>query len=184
MFAQRILTGFKSLVLFGILVLGVFAPGHVFAELTEQEKNIALAKVLYNDMNSIAKAVEAYRVQHKVAPDSVDQLLAGAFLESIPVMGEEFGGGAYLIQKGYGNMDGRGKKDDVIYSGENIPEAICVEFNKLYAQAPLNNGTVFDYAAAGRKYPGEVYGRKMKVFAIKWESYLKVCEIDWVIDYN
>lgn len=184
MFAKQVLANFKTLLLFGILTLGALAPGYVFAELTEQEKNIALAKELYNDMNSIAKAVEAYRVKHKVAPDTLDQLLAGSFLSSIPVMGEELGGGAYLIQKGYGNMDGRGKDDDTIYSGENIPETICVEFNKLYAQAPLNNGTVFDYAAAGRKYPGEVYGRKMKVFAIKWESDRTVCEIDWVIDYN
>lgn len=184
MIAKRIPAGLKTLVLLGIFTLGTLVPSHAFAELTDQEKNIALAKELHNDMNSIATAVEAYRIKNKVAPTSVDQLLAGAFLKSVPVMGEDLGGGAYLIQKGYGNMDGLGKDDDAIYSGENIPEAVCVEFNKLYAQAPLNDGTVFDYAAAGRKYPGEVYGRQMKVFAIKWERDRTVCEIDWVIDYN
>jgi len=170
--------------LLGVLALAGFSPGESSAEPPGPQENVVLATKLYADMQSIATAVDIYHKQYKVIPSSTAELLSGAFLKSVPAMGKELGGGEYSIQKGYANMDGQGREDDTIYSGENVPEAVCVEFNKRYAQVPLNEGTIFDYRAAGNKYPGEVYGRQMKVYAIKWESDRNVCEVNWVLEYK
>ena len=164
-------------------LLTVFAlfPGD---SLAEEPVEVQLAAKLFNDMSAVSGAVEAYRKQHGVPPKTTEELLASGLIASMPVFGEELGGGEYRVQYRFADMDGQGEMDDAIYSGENIPMNVCVEFNKRYALPPLNDGTVFDWQAAGGKYPGEVFSRDHKVFAIKWETVHTACEINWVIDYR
>ena len=112
-------------------------------------------------------------------------LLESGFLHSKLVMGKELGGGSYDVSASYDDMDGQGEMDHAIFTtGPFLPAALCSEFNKLYAAPPLNDVTIFDHQAAGYKYPGQVYGRQMKAFAIKWKTAEQGCEINWVLEYR
>lgn len=151
----------------------------------EESREAQLAAKLYADMSVIADAIEAFRKSNGEAPRNTDELIAAGLIASVPLLGDELGGGSYTIQPNYADMDGQGELDAAIFSGEYIPEAVCVEFNARYAQAPINqSGVVFDYQAAGEKFPGAVHGRDQKVYAIKWKTADTICEINWVIDYK
>jgi hypothetical protein len=181
---DRLLGGsrFKCWMVAVMLVGMVCAAGPAVAE---ESREAQLAAKLYADMSAIADAAEAFRKTNGIVPRNTDELIAAGLIDSVPLLGDDLGGGSYFIQTAYADMDGQGELDAAIFSGEYIPEAVCVEFNARYAQAPINeSGSVFDYQAAGEKFPGEVYGRDQKVYAIKWKTSDTVCELNWVIDYN
>lgn len=181
---ERVRLFIRSMVV-GALFTGVlFMPIASLAKPLDEAEAVALAQKIFADMRIIADAVAEYSKKNDAVPPNTQALLTGDFLKSIPPMAEGLGQGEYSIRRQYDNMDGRGKGDDAIFSGEKVPEEVCVAFNKLYAEPPLKEGIVFDYAAAGNKYPGEIYGRHHQIFAIKWQSERKVCEIDWVIEYH
>ena len=151
------------------LAANISFPGDVSAvESTATRTPQQLAKIVFDDLSMLAAAVENYREKNLRLPQSTTELMAGpqSIIESIPVYAKELGRGEYSLRLQYDNMDGQGTWDDTIYTGDQIPTAICLEFNKRYGSPPLNNESVFDYQAAGNKYPGEVFGREIKLYAI------------------
>ncbi|GEM_PF-3025038 len=175
----------RLLMFFCLATLLINFPGRLCAEdLQKGRSPQQLADILYTDMKSIAAAVDVYQERYQQLPSSEQDLLEGQIVQKMQSYPEEFVSGRYFIQARYDDMDGKGDLDDTIYTGDKIPETVCIEFNKRYAMPPLNTGEVFDYQAAGAKYPGAVYGRHMEIYAIKWETANKTCEINWVIAYH
>lgn len=166
-----------------VLLVLVFSSNSYATTLSHEQALVGATKI-YNDMVAIDKAVEQYRIKYSRMPYTLGELLNNGILNSLPVLGDQLGGGNYEIGLSADDMDGRGEYDHVIALTSMVPMEVCVEFNKLYAAEPLNNGTVFDRQAANEKYPGQVYGRQMKTFALKWETAQKDCEINWVLDYR
>ena len=184
MYLKKPFTLVTTTILLGMLFMVVSFPGNASAEPSDQIGIEQSVTKLYDDLRTIGDAIEKYRAKEGKTPDNLDALVAGGFLQAVPTMGSSLGGGGYEFMKGYDDMDGKGEKDDALYPSTYVPEAICVEFNKRYASAPLNDGTVFDYQAAGGVYPGKVYGTSMKIYAIKWSTTDTNCELNWVVDYN
>ncbi len=169
------------------LAANISLPGYVSAEEnTVTRTPQQLAEIVFNDMSMLAAAVENYREKKFRLPQSTAELMAGpqSIIENMPVYAKELGRGEYSLRLQYDNMDGQGTWDDTLYTGDQIPAAICLEFNKRYASPPLNEESAFDYQSAGNKYPGEVFGRGIKLYAIKWQTTNDACEINWVIRYN
>lgn len=166
------------------VLLALIFSGNSYAATLSPEQALVGATKIYNDMVVIDKAVEQYRIKFSRMPYTLGELLGGGLLSSLPVLGDELGGGNYEIGLSADDMDGQGESDHVIALTKMVPMEVCVEFNKLYAAEPLKDGTVFDRQAAAEKYPGQVYGRHMKTFAIKWETSQKDCEINWVLEYR
>jgi hypothetical protein len=85
---------------------------------------------------------------------------------------------------GYDNMDGLGEMDDVIYA-QDLKIEVCEEFVHRYSSDDLGD-IIYDYEANGEKYPGEVLGRHVKIYAITWsmDKSPEYCDIEWVMQYN
>ncbi len=81
-------------------------------------------------------------------------------------------------------MDGLGAKDAVIYA-QDLKIEVCEEFIGRYASVGLNT-RIHDYEGVGNKYPGEVFGRHMKIYAMSWskDAWPDQCDIAWVMRYN
>lgn len=156
--------------------------GKAVGQAMDPEKAVEGAEKIYNDILLVSDAVEKYRIQHGDIPNDINPLVQSGLI--VPSMVADLGGGTYAFHKLFDDMDGQGDWDSAIYTTADAPPEVCAEFNRRYAAAPLNDGTVFDYQAAGKKYPGQVFGRDHKVFAIKWETAQAGCEINWVIEYR
>lgn len=85
---------------------------------------------------------------------------------------------------GYADMDGIGALDDVIFA-QDLKIEVCEEFIRRYSSAGPED-VIHDYEANRRRYPGEVFGRHMKIYAINWSgpNYEGYCDIEWVTNYN
>ena len=82
------------------------------------------------------------------------------------------------------DMDGLGEMDDVIFL-QDLKVEVCEEFFRLYP-GDMPGDVIFDYEANGKRYPGDVFGRHVKVYAITWSTTdpIEYCDIEWVMQYN
>jgi len=166
-----------------ILLVVLLLPIHSSAEAVDKDKAVELASKLYNDLHLISESFAKYRSEYGEAPKSLADMSREDVLKKLPTMGPELGDGLYEIVLKYDDMDGKGEMDSAIFTTVDVPLEVCVEYNKSFAQEPLNEGPVFDFKESGSKYPGELYGLHMKTFAIKWPVTVG-CQINWVLDYN
>jgi len=62
---------------------------------------------------------------------------------------------------------------------------VCEEFVRRYA-SPGFGDTVYDFQAAGKRYPGQVIGKHIKIYAIDWSAgdFSEDCDIYWVVQYR
>ena len=90
----------------------------------------------------------------------------------------------YRYIPGYADMDGYGASDDVVFA-QDLKLEVCEEFIRRYSSAGPDD-IIYDYEANGEKYPGEVLGTHMKIYAITWDIDLQLdyCDIEWVLQYN
>jgi hypothetical protein len=90
----------------------------------------------------------------------------------------------YRYMPGYADMDGYGARDDVVFA-QDLKIEVCEEFIRRYSSAGPDD-IIYDYEANGEKYPGEVLGTHMKIYAIAWDIDLQFdyCDIEWVLQYN
>ena len=198
----------KLLVL--LIVLFVFGCANVApkdAELRHESSEQALlteaefmdrvsqsATMIYEGMRAIIDSVQLYTVDNDGnlptgSPLEVKALLLdGGYLHEWPAVPPfaftdpdslEF---KYAL--GYDDMDGLGEMDDVIFL-QDLKVEVCEEFFRLYP-GDMPGDVIFDYEANGNKYPGDVFGRHVKVYAITWSTTdpIEYCDIEWVMQYN
>ena len=81
-------------------------------------------------------------------------------------------------------MDGIGADDDVMYA-QYLKIEVCNKFIRRYSSAGPED-VIYDYEAHRERYPGEVFGRHMKIYAITWSNIniSEYCDIEWVMQYN
>ena len=72
----------------------------------------------------------------------------------------------FIYQNTYDDTDGLGPKDKVLYVRE-LKNEVCEEFIRRYS-SPGFGDMIYDFEAAGKKYPGETLGRHIKIYAINW----------------
>ncbi|MDT8442091.1 MAG: hypothetical protein RQ723_10565 [Desulfuromonadales bacterium] len=143
-----------------------------------------LADKIHQDLGVVATAVDQYRSRFGEVPPTTGEFLESGIIAAMPSYPQELGRGGYEIRARYDDMDGVGEHDDTIYTGDRVPTDVCREYSLRYATPPLNITDIFDYQAAGNKYPGEVHGRQIVTYAIKWQTIEDFCEINRVIRYN
>jgi hypothetical protein len=152
------------------------------------------ATMIYESMQAINDAAKLYAIDNNGSLPSgktklVESLLLdGGYLKewppippfafTDPVQYE------FKYANGYDNMDGLGERDDVIYA-QDLKIEICEEFVHRYSSDDLG-AIVYDYEANGDRYPGEVFGRHVKIYAINWTTGISpdYCDIEWVMQYN
>lgn len=173
-----------SMLLIGIAFLSASVPYGASAEPLPQEQIERLTIKLHDDLQNVARAYEDYQAKQGRPPENIETLVAEGMLTAVPETAPELAQCKYEFVDGYDDLDGKGIKDVAVYTTSCVPIEVCQEFNRRYAQAPLNDGTVFDYEAAGNAYPGKVFGQQMKVYAIKWAPSDELCELNWVLEYK
>ena len=89
-----------------------------------------------------------------------------------------------MYKAGYADMDGLGGPDDVIYA-QDLKIEVCEEFIQRYSSVGPGD-IIYDYEANGKRFPGEVLGRHMIIYAISWSNVdiSDYCDIEWVVHYN
>ena len=180
--------------------LQVSSLGHESYErelLTEEEfmtRASRSAAQIYQGLSAISLAAEKYAKDHDgqlpqgVASTVKEKLLEGKYLTAWPVVSlfafteprqRDFN---YLNK--HDDMDGIGGPDDIIFV-PNLKLEVCEEFSRRYSSfAP--DVIIHDFEAERRRYPGEIVGRDIKIFAISWSRIedSDECEIQWVMKYN
>lgn len=180
----------EVMVVLSILAIIAILAYNFFGSTMKEAKDSQAATKLYNDMRTIADGLDLYVNKNGAyPPDRGDEslLVSTGILKSLPTLVKLPGAPVnddYEWFPAYDNMDGIGANDDTLTTYTNMTLDVCAEFNRRYAAPPLNDGTVFDYEAAGNQYPGQALGRQHKVYAIKWSTAATKCEIDWVMQYN
>ena len=165
--------------------------------LTEEEfmtRASRSAAQIYQGLSAISLAAEKYAKDHDgqlpqgVASTVKEKLLEGKYLTAWPVVSlfafteprqRDFN---YLNK--HDDMDGIGGADDIIFV-PNLKFEVCEEFSRRYSSfAP--DVIIHDFEAERRRYPGEIVGRDIKIFAISWSRIedSDECEIQWVMKYN
>ena len=158
------------------------------------DKVAQAATLIYEGMRTINDAVAQYVKDNdgKLPGDSVSKarelLQDGGYIDEWPTIPPfAFTDPVQYELKytpGYADMDGIGASDDVIFA-QDLKIEVCEEFIRRYSSAGPED-IIHDYEANRRRYPGEVFGRHMKIYAIKWsgEDYIGYCDIEWVMQYN
>jgi hypothetical protein len=120
--------------------------------------------------------------------EAKSKLLGGGYLNEWPVV-PEFAftdPTQYEIKyhSQYADADDNGKTDHSIYV-QDLKLEVCDEFVRNYG-SPGYGDTIYDFEAAGGKYPGQTIGRHIKIYAISWEKVLRpeYCDILWVVQYT
>lgn len=178
--------------------LNATALGHETSEselLTEAEfmdRVSRSADIIYEGMNLISDAANQYYVDNNgllppARKNLRDILLDGGYLEEWPVPPPfaffDPGQGHFKFFRGYADVDGIGKLDDVITVME-LKNEVCQVFARRYA-SPGFGDTIYDFEAAGNKYPTETTGEHIKIYAVNWETAeLDRCDILWVMEYT
>ena len=149
---------------------------------------------IYEGFVAIDSAARLYASEHDdnlpagSRQETKTQLLDGGYLKEWPVVPEfaftdpvqyEF---RYYSQ--YDDADDNGTEDHIIFVPD-LKLEVCDEFVQSYG-SPGYDSTIYDFEAAGGKYPGQTIGRHMKVFAIKWEKSYRpdYCDLLWVVKYT
>jgi len=166
--------------------------------MTEQEftdRSVQSALLIYEGMRTVSEAAQKYALDNNdTLPISNPQktvkelLLEGGYLKSWPTVPPfAFTDPTQLeltYANGYDDMDGIGAPDDVIFL-QDVKIEVCKEFIRRHSSAGPDD-IIYNYKANKEKYPGEVFGRHIKIYAINWpgEEYNEYCDIEWVIQYN
>lgn len=150
-----------------------------------------LALKTYNDMRTIAEAVERYKRDHGALPagdfhHARAALVLGGYIKNYPSPHPTIFAKKpmdYRVDPRYDKMDA-GSTYDAAVVVWGLKDEFCREFNDRYSSD--NSGpTIYDWEAKGKKYPGETIGRHMTTYAIKWESdAVDDCEVEWVVEYR
>ena len=152
------------------------------------------ATFIYEGLRAINDAANLYAIDNNGSLPSGNTklveslLLDGGYLKTWPVIP------AFAFtdpvqydlrySNGYANMDGLGEADDVIYA-QDLKIEVCEEFIRHYSSVGPGE-IIHDYEAYGNKYPGEVLGRHVEIYAITWSMARSpdYCDIEWVMQYN
>ena len=147
---------------------------------------------IYKQMKSIHKAATDYQNDHGGLPpgnfSAVKKgLISNGYIKSFPiphpaVFGKPYAEG-YRIDPAYDTADA-GTNPDTIITLWGLKDAICMAFNNSYS-SNQSGLSIFDYEAAGKRYPGEAIGQNMLIYAIKWKTAdVDDCEVNWVFEYD
>ena len=154
------------------------------------------ATLLYQGMLAISDAAKQYAAAHdnqlpRGTTEQIKHLLLDggfldvwpvvppfAFVEQIPNLPD------FRYKNNHDDMDGIGAMDDIIYV-QDLKLEVCEEFSRLYSSFSPET-VIHDFVAARERYPGEVFGRHITVYAINWsmEQWPDYCEVEWVMKYN
>jgi hypothetical protein len=151
------------------------------------------ADLIYEGLRTISDATTQYLADSNISRPSKDGkavrslLLDGGYLKEWPVVPPfaftdpvQYD---FTYYRGFDDVDGLGALDDVI-SVLKVKNEVCQVFVRRYA-SPGFGDTIYDFEAAGKKYPGETIGGHIKVYAVNWlKDELDHCEILWVMDYT
>lgn len=90
--------------------------------------------------------------------------------------------GDFRYFSGYANVDGLDGVDDV-FTVRDLKTEVCQVFVRRYA-SPGFRDTIHDFEAAGGKYPTEISGQHITIYAVDWFSGERgLCDILWVMKY-
>ena len=150
------------------------------------------ADLIYEGLRTIDEGVQQYFIDSKGRlPRSGNQLrdllLDGGYLEEWPVAPPfaftDPRQRHFKFFRGYADVDGVGTLDDVI-TVMKLKNEVCQDFVRRY-DSPGFGDTIYDIEAAGNKYPGEVVGGHIKVYAVRWlTGDVDYCDILWVMEYT
>ena len=165
--------------------------------LTEQEFMDRVSKsavMIYEGMRAINDAAKLYAVDNNgslppgLRKDVRALLLDGGYLKEWPIAPAfAFTNPVqydFIYHNTYDDTDGLGPWDKVLYV-QRLKNEVCEEFIRRYS-SPGFGDKIYDFEAAGKKYPGEAIGRHIKIYAINWEMETSpdYCDILWVMKYN
>jgi len=152
------------------------------------------ATLIYEGMVAISDAAKLYALENngKLPPGGRKAvrslLLDGGYLKTWPTIPPfaftdpvEY---EFRYKNGFADLDGLGEADDLIYA-QDLKIEVCEDFLHRYSSAGSGD-VIYDYEANGGKYPGEVFGRHVKIYAITWSdlNISEYCDIEWVMQYN
>ena len=150
------------------------------------------ADLIYEGLHIIDDAARQYFIDSegrlpRTGNHLRDLLLDGGYLDVWPVA-PPFAffspvQGPIKFFRGYADVDGVGTLDDVI-TVMQLKNEVCQDFVRRYA-SPGFSDTIYDFEAAGNKYPTETTGGHIKVYAVRWETdEVDYCDILWVMEYT
>jgi hypothetical protein len=166
----------------------------VMSRLEFMDKVAQSATLIYEGMRTINDAVAQYAKDNdgKLPGDSPSKtrtlLQDGGYIDKWPTIPPfAFTDPVQYELKyapGYADMDGIGASDDVIFA-QDLKIEVCDEFIRRYSSAGPED-VIHDYEANRRRYPGEIFGRHMRIYAINWSgpNYEGYCDIEWVVHYH
>ncbi len=152
------------------------------------------AAMIYEGLRAINDAAKLYAVDNNGSlPPGIQDvvralLLDGGYLKEWPVVPAfAFANPVqydFIYHNTYDDTDGLGPWDKVLYVRE-LKNEVCEEFISRYS-SPGFGDMIYDFEAAGKKYPGETIGRHIKIYAINWSMATSpdYCDILWVVKYN
>ncbi len=151
------------------------------------------ADIIYEGLRAIDDAAQQYFIDNKGSLPRTgnqlrDLLLARGYLEEWPeippfAFTEPRVQDVFKYFRGFANVDGVGPLEDVI-DIIDLKNEVCQEFIRRYA-SPGFGDTIYDFEAAGNKYPTETIGEHIKIYAVNWETAeLDRCDILWVMEYT
>jgi hypothetical protein len=152
------------------------------------------AAMIYEGLRAINDAAKLYAVDNNdsLPPGTQDVvralLLDGGYLKEWPVAPAfAFANPVqndFIYHNTYDDTDGLGPKDKVLYV-RGLKNEVCEKFIRRYS-SPGFGDKIYDFEAAGKKYPGETLGRHIKIYAVNWSMATSpdYCDILWVVKYN
>ena len=152
------------------------------------------ALLIYEGLFAISEAAKQYALDHDgrlpVGGSDVvrDLLVGGGYIKAWPAIPPfAFTDPVQFDLKyagGYGDMDGKGANDDVIFA-QDMKVEVCEEFIRRYSSFGPGD-VIYEYDDNGEKAPGASVGRHIKIYAISWAKVYsqEYCDINWVMQYN
>lgn len=152
------------------------------------------ATLIYEGLVAISGAAYTYAIENNgdLPPGAFQAvkslLLDGGYLKTWPPIPPfaftdpvEY---EFRYKNGFDDLDGLGALDDVIYA-QDLKIEVCEDFIRRYPDSGVGDA-IFDFEANGMRYPAAIFGRHIKVYAIKWTQvkHLEYCDIEWVVKYN
>ena len=167
------------------------------ALLTEEEfmdRASQSATIIYEGLKAVDDAITRYTLDHNgdFPPGGYQAvralLLEQGYLQEWPIV-PVF---AYTdpvqfdirYYNNYQDADGDGVEDRIVFARQ-LKLEVCEEFVRRYA-SPGFGDKVYDFKAAGKRYPGHTLGRHVKIYAINWTEtfFSEACDIMWVVQYR
>ena len=160
------------------------------------ERVVQSATMIYEGLSAINDAGERYAIDNDgrlpQGRDSVvrSMLIDEGYLNAWPVVpafaftDSDEHNHDFVYSPKLDDMDGSGARDDVILV-QDLKLEVCEEFSRSYSDFKPDV-IIHDFEAEEEKYPAEVYGMHIKVFAIMYAKTQEpdYCEIEWVVKYN